>query len=362
MWNNKWWHKSKWRSWVNLSDDKFEKLINVLMREFDDVWVQSLGENVWKHPLSHNACGYGEGIPQLSYLLRIAGYINDLSNIHGFYNVLKDYKSLQYSKAAELELFLAHVLYKSGYKVSFVIPKPKKGRTPDILVECDDGEFVVECKFLDDVSGERWFNGYRTHFAMNILKEIPPEKALLYFPANEYINIWSYGYPNKLGSYKISAYIDSMDIVNTIKMLKLGFHKSALVDVHNKGTIVWLDKTKSVRSEINLPELNHRFLNKRLICNGVNKANLQIADFNIPGIAAIFQSNPVHEADLKSVLHNLFEENRDIYSKLMAVLVFPAQNILKYIEPILVENPYSELSLDNFNIKEAIYPLLQYKV
>jgi len=360
MWKNKWWYKNKWRSWVNLTDEDFESSMNILKKEFDENWLHSLGVSKDQHPVV-NKVSYGEGVPQLSYLLRIASYINDLNELDGFNNVLKAYKSIQLFKGAELELFMAHVLYKSKYDVSFIVPKPKKGKTPDILAKCKNGEFVVECKFIDDAKGELWFNRYYTQFAMNIMNEVPHGKALIYIPENQYLDIWAYGYPNNLVSSSIAAYIDSLDVVNHIKKLKFGFCKNAYIDVHNKGKIYWMDETDEIRSEVNTPELNHRFINRRLISRGVNTANLQIQEFNKPGIAAIFQSKPVYEIDLKKTLCHLFEENKELYSKLMCVLVFPAQNILEYIEPILVENPYSDIQLDEFDIKDSLYPMLRFR-
>jgi len=360
MWNNEWWFKSKWRSWVKLNDYDFSSSMNILKMEFDEEWLNSLGESKNQHPVLHNI-NYGEGIPQLSYLLKISSYIKELRDIDGFSNVLKAYKSIQYCKSAELELFMAHILVKSNYEVSFIVPKPKKGMTPDILANCESGEFVVECKFLDDAKGERWFKKYYTYFAMNIMSEVPEGKALIYIPENQYLDIWDYGYPDNLSSSNIAAFIDSFDVINHIKKLKHGFIKNAYIDIPNKGTVYWMDERDENRTQILTPELNHRFINKRLVLNGVNKANLQIKKFNKTGVAAIFQSDPVHEIDLKKTLHHLFEENKVLYSKLMGVLVFPAQNILKYIEPILVENPYSDIKLDRFNIRESLYPALRYR-
>ena len=360
MWNNEWWYKNKWRSWVKLTDEDFELSMSILKKEFDENWLHSLGESIMKHPI-FNKANYGEGVPQLSYLLRIASYINDLKEFDGFNNVLKAYKTIQHCKSAELELFMAHILIKSNYEVSFIVPKPKKGMTPDILAKCESGEFVVECKFLDDANGEHWFQNYNMHLSMNIMREVPEGKALIYIPENRYLNIWDYGYPDNLSSSNVAAYIDSFDVVNHIAKLKYSFNKNVYIDVPNKGSIYWMDETDEIRTQILTPELSHRFLNKRLVLNGVNKANLQIKKFNKPGVAAIFQSDPVHEIDLKKTLHQLFEGNKELYSKLMGVLVFPAQNILKYIEPILVENPYSDIKLDRFNIRKSLFPALRYR-
>ena len=150
-------------------------------------------------------------------------------------------------------------------------------------------------------------------------------------------------------------------MITRIRKLKYGFYPSSYVDIHGVGQLLWMYETDNVRSEIHYPDLYHKFLNKRLINNGVSKAVLQINASNKPGVAAIFQDKSVHEITLKGVLCNLFEKNKKQYSNLMGVLVFPAQNILQYMEPLLIENPYSAYNLEDFSIKQSLYPLLKFK-
>jgi len=360
LWESQWWLKNKWRKNISLTNEKLEKYFDVLKSEFDENWYLSLGENRKRHPVAMSL-QFGEGLPQISHLLRLAAYIIELSHVDGFARVLKDYKSIQSARNTEFELFMAHALLKSKQDVSFITPKPKKGKTPDLLVKNHNCDYVVECKFLDYAENERWFSQYRFEYGRLIMAEIPENVSLVFIPSTTQLDITQYKFGNSLTNPLVAALVDTLSAIKYIRKIVFGFSVSGDHYIDHIGRFVWSKRESELQTSIHLQDLDYRFLMRRLINNGLNKAIKQINAMHMPGLAAIFQEAPASDGDLVNILHDVFISNPEQYANLMAVIVFPAQNILQYIRPILIENPHSKNKIDDFEIRNALYPLLQFR-
>lgn len=100
----------------------------------------------------------------------------------------------------------------------------------------------------------------------------------------------------------------------------------------------------------------------RLVGNALKKAIAQINEFGKPGIAAAFYFNPPEVGALKLQLPKVFERETEKYRHLMGVLVFPAQNILKYIQPIWISNPYAGFDANEYGLPSALVDTLNPKM
>lgn len=107
LWTSSWWLKKKWRKNIPLSNENLEKYFDVLKSEFDEKWYLSLGENRKRHPVAMSL-QFGEGLPQVSHLLRLAAYLIELSHVDGFARVLKDYKSIQFARNTKYGIRAIH--------------------------------------------------------------------------------------------------------------------------------------------------------------------------------------------------------------------------------------------------------------
>lgn len=348
IWKDNWWHKSVWRDELGLSLSEIDTRICVLRENFTPQWVKSLGDSLPYHPVIQNVY-FGEGRSNLAYLLQLSEQISGLRKIPGFGRVLSAYKEVGTAKSAELEMFMAHVVKQAGCAVEFIAPKPKKGKTPDILVRSGSREFVVECKFLQDTA-EQWMREYQMHFGSLVIDCIPKGVACIYMAEEPKLDVRRYGYPRKLTPPYIAASVDVRALREAIKCLGTG--APAWMTISGKGTLGVLHESETCRSSIQIPDLDTRFLLKRLLNNGVKKASTQINAYGLPGIIAVFHSTPADYTFLKLAFLALVREAPEEVRDIVGLLVFPMQNILQYVRPMWIANPVNSLSLKELGLNE----------
>jgi len=344
LWQDQWWWKPHWRDQIALSDREVRKRISVLEREFDTSWAVALGSRLLEHPLVQSLT-FGEGLAQIRSLLGLADHLDRLRHVVGFNRVLADYRRLPSARSAELELFMGGLLHSLGVDVEFIPPKPKKGKTPDILARSGTREFVVECKYLNDAGAERWIKNYQTAFAMHIIRAVPKGVALAFKLHDPFIDISRYGYPDRLTPFQLAAAIDAQPTVDAIRdMLPEGL-PSGYRTVGPFGDLVLLPESDAFRGSADIPTLDRSFLLRRLLRSGVLKANEQIRAYGKPGIAVVFYSKAAEIGLVKREFDEMVNAEPEKFDWLMALLVFPEQNILRYVRPFLVENWRSNYSL-----------------
>lgn len=352
IWKNQWWLKHDWRSQIRLTDDELQARINLLKSIFDQKWVQSLGDDPMRHPFLQNLL-LGEGVSQVRHILELADQIETLRDLNGFHGVLKKYRSLQHPMSAHLEMFMGGVLKRAGYGVEFIVPCHKKGKTPDILVTAKSGRaFSIECKYLIDANAERWIRRYQDRFFSELQRAVPDGIALYYWHYSD-LEIREYGHPDNLAVPEIAAIIDVMPIVRAIEGLLIRNVIPGAAEVAGKGALGVFYEDEQMRSRLHAPDLNRRQLIHKLFGGGIQTAARQIREHGVPGIAAIFQSQPASFAAIESWFKKLVENDRELYEGLMGILVFPAQNILHYVRPLWIANPYGELNPASVDIPKV---------
>lgn len=357
LWRDQWWWKPQWRKQINLSDQKLRNRIAVLEQEFDAHWAHSLRDRLGEHPLAQNIL-FCEGLAQAYSLLRLADDIQRLSNVNGFPRVLKAYKQLETARSADLELFMGGALSRLGLNVEFIVPKPDKGKTPDLLVRTSTGEFVVECKYLNDAKAENWVKDYTKYYWELVRDAVPNGVALFFKHRDEFIDVRRYGYPD-LTPYQLAASIDAQSVLAAIREILSGGKRWGYRVVEPAGDILVLPESDVLRTCVVLPSLHPKALLKRLLGNGLTKANDQIRAFGIPGIAVVFYSEAAELGSIKREFEALIHEDPQKFEWLTALLVFPKQNILRYVRPYLIENPHSCYSLEALGVAVGLTQMFE---
>jgi len=352
-WRNKWWLKPNWRDFVELPDTELDTLLRILYETYDTKWVNSLGDNLGYHPLIQDIT-FGKSRHQLLHLVNLADDIKQLHEINGFNGVLKDYKTIQNARNARLELVIAAAMKRVGYEVSFIVPKPKKGKTPDILVSNGDSEFVIECKLVSDANSEIWFNNYSMEFSSSITRMMPKGNSYWYHPSTPPVDINQYRRPNGLMSPKLAAIMATLTVTQFVKEFAHSFQMSVWKEVPGMGEIFLTKDPEQDFGTIHMPEMNRDFLLYRLVNNGLEKANDQIRTYGKPGIAVIFYSGVRNLGLIKKDFNELIDKDPDKYRYLMGMLMLPMQNIMQYIHPYWLCNPMSEFSAEEMGITEKI--------
>ncbi len=353
IWSDPWWQKHQWRSQINISDNEFNERIDFLKSVFNRDWQKSLQEDAYSHPLIQSVC-LDESLFNIRGLLELADQLRVLKDVTGFAKVLKNYKSIKQARSAQLEMFMAWVMRRDGYSVEFINAKPKKGKTPDILVNQDsEYSFVVECKHLEDAAAERWIETYRFNFFQQ-LHNASKHGISLYYRHYGDLEIRDYGHPEELVSPVLAAIVDTLPMISAIEKLRVNGAIPGFTQIAGKGEVGLFHEADGMLSEMIIPELNQRQLMSRLFGRGVKQAATQINEYGRPGIAAIFQAQPAAYNVIENRFKGLVEADPELYRKLMGILIFPAQNILHYVQPLWVPNPHSELDPANVGIPEMV--------
>lgn len=361
IWESKWWLAPNWRSQISLSDDEIAFHFSILEAEFNETWVKSLGENLHQHPLVQWLY-FGKDRSHLRALLRTADYLHSLKDLTGFNRVLKDFKTIEQNRSADMEMCLAYSLVKSGFNTNFVIPKAKKGKTPDIIATKDGEEFVVECKYLRSERAESWIRNYRIHFCIELDKCVTPGLTLCYTQYNSGIDIYRYGYPKNLVSPVLAAKIEAIKVVEVIKGLVPDGDSHHYKEIFGGDVLLILPNNDCIRGSIVLPDFEDAFLMRRLTSNGVREAFKQIEAFEKPGVAAVYQDFPADFGIVKKELDVYFQSGENIKKYLIGVLINQSQNLLKYIEPYWIPNPYFKneklMAMVDDTIKKMFNPIV----
>lgn len=351
IWSNEWWLKPQWREQINLSDEEINRCFEILKSTFNQEWIATLGDDPRYHPLVREVI-FGEGLHQIDYLLGLAHKIENLAEVSGFKTVLRSYKKVKEARSAELEMFIASCLIDGGYGTEFITAKPKKGKTPDILASKNGKAFTVECKYVSIAEAEKWITNYNMHFGIKIFDLAPKDTSIIYVPYDQNIDIRSYGYPDKLIPAKLSAELDTLAITNAVQNAHIDTKPPIYISIPGRGEVLLLPEGSETDGRVSIPELNTKFLLNRLFRNGIEAANQQIHEYGRPGIAVTFQAEPADPYSIKQKLDLIISKNPSIYSSLMGVLIFPCQNILKYINPYWVANEFSHYNVDDYGIIE----------
>jgi hypothetical protein len=254
------------------------------------------------------------------------------------------------ARSADLEAFVADVIAKECQGVSFIRAKSKRGRTPDILAVYNKSEFVVECKTISDSEAEIWVKNYSNFYSRLIMDAIPDNHEVIFRSYLSEIDPDHYGYPS-LGSYQIAAEIDASTVIRELKKYQ---GKTKYIEIKSIGQICIIPNDRRLRSSVSIPSISQKFIGRRLVGNAIQKASRQITEYSKPGIAAVSYSTPPDVGALKLKLPEIFNKHQEEYKFLMGVLIFPAQNILKYISPIWIENPYSEFDASNYGLPNIL--------
>lgn len=355
-WFDPWWEEDRWYASSHIEKDKLLDSIDFLKSIFPKEWIKSLGDEPLFHPFLQ-LLFFGKGLSQINSIYFLAERIRLIVKIDGYVSVLNNYKTIAQAKSANLEMFFAEVMSTVGGKVSFIPAKPKKGRTPDLLIDIEGKEFVVECKCIQDSEFEKWMQNYSRDFSCAIMDAIPADYDVFYFHPRFNIEPEDVGHPD-LFSFRLAAILDVLPIVNQLKAICPFSPKYSYIDMGFKGSLCLFPKNDQINSRIEMPEVPQDFIGRRLVGSAIIKANQQIAEFGKPGIVVVSYGYPPELGALKMIVPRLFEQRRDEYSLLMGVLIFPMQNMLRYVRPIWVANPFSVFSVEDFGLPELLERVL----
>lgn len=352
-WSDSWWLDERWIENLNETRDDVEKAVEYLKGIFTSDWLKNYTGNPVANVLLRNT-QYGQGLPYLENLISLSQHLKELEKIPTINAVIKNLKSSHESDSANMELELGYVFHNEGYTVEFPVPKSKKNKTPDVIVEKGNEKFAVECKKLKISKFESWidqvlralsikaFNlaeesgfGIRYEFS----KEIMPHLHSLY-KNNE----------------SIEVPIDNllMRLSDSINRVSNKNHDWACIINENIGEGYISRNLIRTKGLLRTPEIPNSFKFGRLFENGIKNAMSQLTNLDCPGIAVI-HLNAIPDYDfISDEMNKVFFANSETYSNIIGILVFPWQNMFERSQPCFVVNKTANFDIENSNMIDVI--------
>lgn len=358
LWDNPWWLKPEWREKFPLSDEEYAHHFRLLQECFDEEWVRGLVGDIKKHPLFGTLL-IGESVHQIRTLLALADNLKRLKDVHGFSRVLGDYKTELQARNAGFEMSMGGAFAKAGCDVEYIVPKSRKGQTPDILVRNGEKEFTVECKFMSDATREKWIDRYQTWYSRRISASVPTEYSVRFHPFVEHLEPSCYGPHDGLTPPELAAELDTLQVRTAIEEMLYSFRLPQYRWIEGKGTLAVFPEGYDHMGEIGRPGLSRRFFFNRLVSNGIKTASKQIQAYSRPGIASVFYSGVSDLGWIKPAVQQVFLEKPEGFECVMGVLLFPMQNVLEYISPYWIENESSAFSAAEIGVTDMLHELFR---
>lgn len=346
-WSDPWWDEEHWYRHTRFSRDDFLGAIDYLKGVFNSSWCNSL-KTPFAHPFWRMTV-VETGLCSLNSIFALSERIHFVASVKGFVPVLESYKKEQQAHSADLEMFLAHIAGSEVCDVEFIRAKPSAGKTPDILVKNDGNDFVIECKTLKVSKFESWVDSYSFHYSQYIIDACPSGYDVLYYPIVEEVALKDFGDATE-SSASLAAAIETLPIVNTLRSLPRSPINPILRKIDGLGVILALPKHLGLDGGICMRVIPPSHNGRRLVQNALMKGIEQIQSYGKPGIIATYCGNPPNPFLLKTSLQRIFKDYQDQYGSVLGVLVFSDQNMLEYVRPVWVSNPYG-------NYDEKLYDL-----
>lgn len=244
--------------------------------------------------------------------------------------------------SANIEMLMGYVFKDEGMPVEFIVPKSKKGPTPDILVHSPSGSFTIECKRLEEAKGEQWIERFQMAY-FRAFREVEADALHAYVvPHNPYLKLREIGFPNMPPNPERYARLMAEPIVKVLKQMRArGQIDSVLyTDTHD---LALLSEPYLNFSGIWAPEPDTRFPMRRLMSN-VSRAAGQISDYakkhGIPGVLVVWQASPCDYDYLNAQLLRVMATPE--YKDVLGIMVMKMGNILSYQHPLWVRSPATQ--------------------
>lgn len=351
-WENPWWLDEKWIEDFELDRKLVFHKIEYLKTVFDKDWLKKYEGNPLGNIILRSTL-YSKSIFNLTAILELSGWLQDLKNIAGIHNIIKSLKSSDMCFSAELELEIGFVFHESGYFIEFPIPKSKKGKTPDILVKKDNEIYSLECKKLKTSNFESFTNNIVNNISISLLELAKDENVTISFNLSSKII-------DKLHTlYKNDDDTDLYirEVIKEVSDSCEKIHENSykwLFSVNDEIGEGYLSKGY-VREQtiINTPEIPDKFKYNRMFENGIKKALTQLENTGYNGLVVVHAKELPDYIYLKEKLNDLFHVERK-YKQVVAVMVFPQQYFFSRTQPCIVCNKYSEVDFAKSKTADVI--------
>lgn len=359
-WQSRWWEKPAIRSHLKASDIEISNAISLLRQEFDQAWFDSISCPA-EHSVSQNLM-LGEGTTNIRSLLDTARQIQVLRGVHGFSRVLREFKKEKSWMSANIEMLMGYVFKDEGMPVEFIVPKSRKGPTPDILVHSPSGPFAIECKRLEEARGEQWIERFQMAYFCAFSDADFGKLHPYVFPHVPYLPLKGIGFPNNPPNPESYARYIAAPIISQLRSMRTKGQIDSVLRTDTHDIALFTEPYHEFAS-ISAPDPEPRFLMRRLMGN-ISRATGQIRAYaethGLPGVLVVWQAAPCDYDYLNARLLKVMATPE--YKNIIGIMVMKMGNLLSYQRPLWVRSPlsaYDDVSKHiEFVISKRFYPAM----
>lgn len=353
-WLDAWWEEENWVSQSRFSLEEIRSSIEVLKTVFTAEWAEKIGDNDVANIFLRNV-RYGKSIWQHRYIIELGRQIALLRDRPGFTSVLSRLLSIDDSESADMELSLAALLLNNSFDIEFPVPKPKRGKSPDIIARRGDETVAFERKQLEASNKQRWLDSYY-HHASHLLRDgLDNAERHIQFefdepPVDRYFSL------NGKATREATAVAEEMAI-QMISQVRGRFVESSsplLFGIEGIGYGRFVSTSVPDSAWMHLPSMTDDRLFSRLFSNGIARASEQLRTVDFPGIAAIYAEHSPSFEYAQSEFETIVRKEPSRYAHLTACLVFQRQALFSYRPPLLLPNPVGRIRFDQLKVGNVI--------
>lgn len=353
-WLDAWLEEENWVSQSRFTLQEIRSAIDVLKTVFTAEWAEKIGDNDVANIFLRNI-RYGKSIWQHRYIIELGRQIAILRDRPGFTSVLFRLLSINDSESADMELAMAALLLNNSFDIEFPVPKPKRGKSPDIIARRGDQIVAFECKQLEASNKQRWLDSY-SHHASRLLRDgLDNNERHIQFEFDE-LPIDRYFSRDGKAIREAAAVADEManQMISYVRSLFVGSSSPLLFGIKGIGFGRFVSTSVPNSAWMRLPSMTDDRLFARLFSNGILRASEQLRTVNAPGIAAIFAEHSPSFEYAQNAFVTIVRKEPSRYAHLTACLVFQRQALFQYRPPLLLVNPESQIGFDRLNVSNVI--------
>lgn len=353
-WLDAWWEEENWVSQSRVTLEEIRSSIEVLKTVFTAEWAEKIGENDVAN-IFLRKLRYGKSIWQHRYIIELGQQIKILRDRPGFTSILSRLLSIDDSESADMELSLAALLLNNSFDIEFPVPKPKRGKTPDIIARCGAEVVAFECKQLEASNKQRWLDSYYNHASHLLRDGLDNAERHIQFEFEEPPVDRYFGQDGKAIREAVDVAEDvANQMISHVRGLFVEYSSPLLFGIEGIGYGRFIGTTVPDSAWMRLPSMPDDRLFARLLSNGIVRANEQLRAVTFPGIAAIYAEHSPSFEYAQSEFEAIVRKESSRYEHLVACLVFQRQALFQYRPPLLLVNPTSHVKFDQLNVSNVI--------
>ncbi len=336
-WADPWWLEDNWVEVTPRSIEEVTQAFDYLKTVFTAEWCRSYSGNYFDNVFIRSI--FYRAYTSREFMLRLSARLRRIQGIPGSHIVINGLRSGERSESSAMELDIADCFLGEGFRVEFPIPKPSKGKMPDIRVAKGSEQIAIECKRLEVGRVTAWLDAAYDALSHDIMNAASSAGLLVKFNivpevSEHLIRARSSEEDSRAAARKITKFL-----LEQIEIARQRDVWPALIAVVGLGQgIFWSSEIKE-GSSVSFSNTLDPQLFKRMLSNALTPAAEQLQNEAAPGLVVIHARDIPSGEYLSDYIRLLMNRDGTPLSKVVGVLVLPWQGWFHRIQPHLITNP-----------------------